>query len=197
VTYQVVVENVDDGVGSAGFEVSVNDTSVAAVTDVQVNSGFPSTFTTTELASNGSSVFVQVAGGDTASTGPVTVANVTVRAESVGAAALDLSVDSVGDEAGFSYTVVGSDGATLTVTDVPEVSVIGTEPATDGPGEYAGDGVYQDVNGDGSVTLADVTAIFNNYNGDAVQNNPRLFDYNGDGSITLADITTLFNQVSI
>lgn len=76
------------------------------------------------------------------------------------------------------------------------VPVIGDDPSTDGSGEFAGDGIHQDVNGDGSVTLADVTSVFTNYNSNAIQNNADLFDYNRDGQITLADVTTLFNQVS-
>ena len=197
VTYDIVVANVTDGVGSTDLQITLNNTDVAAITDVGVSSAFPSTFTRTEIASDGSSVIIQVSGGDTTTTDTVTVGNVTVNAKQTGPAVLDLSARSVGDESGLSYTVARSEGAQLTVTDTPSVIVVGTEPTTDGPGQYAGDGVHQDVNGDGSVTPADVTALFNNYNSDAVQNNPTLFDYNGDGSVTLADVTTLFNQATI
>jgi hypothetical protein len=76
------------------------------------------------------------------------------------------------------------------------VAVIGDETTTDGDGQYVGDGRHQDINGDGSVTLADVTGFFNRINSDAVQNNVSLFDFNGDGRVTPSDVTTLFNQVA-
>ena len=76
------------------------------------------------------------------------------------------------------------------------VAVVGDARTTDGSGAFAGDGRHQDVNGDGSVTLADVTAAFDNYDSAAVQDNPELFDFNGDGAVTLADVTTLFNRAA-
>ena len=49
-----------------------------------------------------------------------------------------------------------------------------------------------DVNGDGSVTSADVTVLYNYLLGNDNSNlvNP---DVNGDGSITSADVTVVYN----
>ena len=59
----------------------------------------------------------------------------------------------------------------------------GSEPTTEVPG---------DVNGDGSVTAADVTEIYNYLlNGD--QTYVDTGDVNGDGSITSADITAIYS----
>ena len=49
-----------------------------------------------------------------------------------------------------------------------------------------------DVNGDGNVTSADVTAIYNlllNNDDSAIVNG----DQNGDGDITAADVTSVYN----
>lgn len=127
------------------------------------------------------------ASGVTNSDGVVTFSNVTastegtieviVSAEGYANATASLTVEAAQD---------GDDG----------VAVVGSSPSTDGSGAYAGDGVHQNVNGDQSVTLADVTALFNNFNSATIQDNSSLFDFNGDGQISLADVTTLFNSVS-
>lgn len=49
-----------------------------------------------------------------------------------------------------------------------------------------------DVNGDGSVTSADVTALYNyllNNDSSSIVNG----DQNGDGNITSADVTAVYN----
>ena len=49
-----------------------------------------------------------------------------------------------------------------------------------------------DVNGDGNVTAADVTAIYNwllNNDDSSIVNG----DQNGDGDITAADVTSVYN----
>ncbi len=52
--------------------------------------------------------------------------------------------------------------------------------------------VYGDVNGDGSVTSADITAVYNYLlTGDDTYLST--CDVNGDGSITSSDITAIYN----
>ena len=59
-------------------------------------------------------------------------------------------------------------------------------------GATAGDVIPGDVNGDGNVTAADVTALYgvllNNDYSNVVNG-----DQNGDGEITAADITAIYN----
>ncbi|MFB6185677.1 MAG: NosD domain-containing protein, partial [Halobacteriaceae archaeon] len=58
------------------------------------------------------------------------------------------------------------------------------------------DGKYEDVNGDGTVNVVDVQALFYNREMDAIQNNTEAFDYNDDGEVNVVDVQVLFNQVS-
>ena len=51
-----------------------------------------------------------------------------------------------------------------------------------------------DVNQDGSVTAADITALYDSLLGNSIRFLP-YSDVNGDGSITSADITTLYNVI--
>jgi hypothetical protein len=66
------------------------------------------------------------------------------------------------------------------------------------PTDPDGDGVYEDVNGDGSVNVGDAQAIFANTQDPVVQNNVAAFDYNDDGSVNVGDAQALFaNGISV
>ncbi|WP_152422953.1 dockerin type I domain-containing protein [Halorubrum kocurii] len=62
-------------------------------------------------------------------------------------------------------------------------------PATDPDG----DGVYEDVNGDGDATVSDVQALFANQ--DTASQYPTAFDFNGDGETTVLDVQALFVEL--
>jgi PKD repeat protein len=101
---------------------------------------------------------------------------------------------------GVINTAAGS-GETYAAT-YDSLAVEALEPTADGPPALPGfenaptdpdgDGVYEDVNGNGAVTLADVTALFANTDSAAVTENPAAFDVNGNDEFTLADVTALF-----
>jgi len=71
--------------------------------------------------------------------------------------------------------------------------VVDGSPAQD----LDGDGLYEDVNGDGGAVAGDATVLINAIKrGDpAVMNNVEKFDFNGDGKITEADAEALFNMI--
>ncbi|MFB6254411.1 MAG: right-handed parallel beta-helix repeat-containing protein [Halobacteriaceae archaeon] len=54
------------------------------------------------------------------------------------------------------------------------------------------DGKFEDINGDGTVNVVDVQALFANLRSSAIQNNKRAFDFNGDGSVNVVDVQWLF-----
>jgi hypothetical protein len=62
------------------------------------------------------------------------------------------------------------------------------------PTDVDGDGLYEDVNGDSSVNVIDVQALFANIDAPTVQNNVDAFDYNGDGVVDVVDVQALFAQ---
>ena len=66
------------------------------------------------------------------------------------------------------------------------------------PTDPDGDGVYEDVNGDGSVNANDAQALFANLDDPAVQaeSNTGFFDVNGDGSVNVNDAQALFNDLT-
>jgi len=61
-----------------------------------------------------------------------------------------------------------------------------------------GDGRYEDVNGDGALTLSDPTALFVNRERPAVTGNASAFDFADDGGVGVGvgDVTALFDELS-
>ncbi|MEZ3118124.1 PQQ-binding-like beta-propeller repeat protein [Halobaculum sp. MBLA0147] len=84
---------------------------------------------------------------------------------------------------GLVYALQGAD----TTPDAPDVTGDGNV-ATDPDG----DGLFEDVNGDGEFSVVDVQALFANLDSAAVQDNPELFDFNGDGQVDVTDVQALF-----
>jgi hypothetical protein len=295
-TYDVVVDSAAGGVGAGEVAVTVDDTSLATISDVtvlNVNGGIDVDATVTD-----SSAQFDYFGADTADTGSVTIATVTV--EGAGDGTASLSIDPTGDnsevllfdEDGVPYDVTGTDGATLEVlpvqfsvdsTSAPEKAAVGstatvtatvssdgnvestqtvellfdvdgdgtaesvaskqvtigangqtevsfevdvpadasfgdrsysvetvadsaggtvefTPPDINGdgtlPGDPDGDGLYEDVNGDGAVDTGDAQALFSSRDSEPVQTNAVAFDFNGDGSVDVGDAQALFNQIT-
>lgn len=52
-----------------------------------------------------------------------------------------------------------------------------------------------DVNGDGSISIADVTALVNIVLGRTAEFDEKVADVNGDGSVSVADVTALVNLI--
>lgn len=192
VTYDVVFETADSGVGSYNFTLTSANASVAQFTDVTLN-GDPGV-SEVNFTTNGSRLSVDVALADTNDTGSVTLATVSVKSINTGTTDLALSVGVVADEQGNSYTIAEDTGTSINVT--------GSQP---GPGDVTGngdaatdpdgDGQFEDINGDGSANVADVQALFAALN-TIGSDNASFFDFNDDGNLNVADVQALFTQMS-
>jgi hypothetical protein len=169
-TIDVVVDDVDGGAGAAEFRVSLADTTVARLTDVTV---LGSGRVEQAAADDGSWIDVKYAFVDTADTGSVTVAEVTVEGVAPGTTGVAIesaagnSATVVYDESGVGYTVTGTNGIRLAVGDagstadagsdrtVPEDGSDGSDAAGTGssdgvssaePGDTAGEDASSDAN---------------------------------------------------
>lgn len=187
-TFDIVVASADGGVGVYDLTISLDDTSVGTVTDATVVNGGSAVLSDVQIASSGSSAALEVVLADTADSGSVTVATVTVETAGEGTTDLSLDVTQLGTESGTAYEVTATEGATLEVSQL----VVGdsANPAADGDG----DGVYEDINGDGSVDMLDVQTLWSARNGQTIANNPTAFDFNGDGQFTILDVQSLYSQ---
>ncbi|WP_226023135.1 glycoside hydrolase family 16 protein [Halomicrobium salinisoli] len=69
---------------------------------------------------------------------------------------------------------------------------IGDGPA---PTDPDGDGLYEDLNGNGEADFEDVVTYFDNMDDPAVTDHVDYYDYNGNGEADFADLVDLFEQV--
>jgi len=85
-------------------------------------------------------------------------------------------------------------------TDEIEVGDSPSAPDVNGDGNPAqdldGDGLFEDVDGNGEFTVGDVQVFFDNRDADAVQDNAELFNFDGDepASIGVSDVQVLFQM---
>jgi hypothetical protein len=137
-TFQIVVNNAQDGVGAAEFRVGVNN-SFAEITDMEV---FGSGSTKVAIADNGSSVDVEYAFRDTADTGNVSIAKVTVQGLSDGSTGVSLEPAAgnsgvlIFDEGGTGYDVTDTNDAMLSVVGDEASSDSGNDESSPDSGSY-------------------------------------------------------------
>jgi len=63
------------------------------------------------------------------------------------------------------------------------------------PRDLNGDGLFEDVNGDGTVTIEDVRLFSFNVSNPLFQENGRLFDFDSDGDVDFDDAVFLAGLV--
>lgn len=194
--YNINVSNVNNGVGSLDVRVSVGDTSIAKITDATDEVG-----TTigpgTQLESDGSSARIEgsAVGGGLSATGEVNIATVTISGAAPGETTLTINSGAdVGDQGGNSYIISDTTDAIINVTDEPA----GPEDVTGNgvaPTDPDGDGLYEDINGNGAVGFSDLTALFEAFNNNRINDtNQQFFNFNGQGGVGFADITSIYNN---
>ena len=111
-------------------------------------------------------------------------------------------------EATESGTVAPEEGQALlkaTVPEDPEESgrITPGVPSLPGyensPQDLDGDGLFEDVNGDGEFTIFDVQAFFTNFQSEIVQSNPAAFNFTEEEDpeeVTIFDVQALFQKLS-
>jgi PKD repeat protein len=60
------------------------------------------------------------------------------------------------------------------------------------PTDPDGNGLYEDVNGDGRFDVVDVQALFGNRDAASARSTSGGFDFNRDGAVTIVDVQKLF-----
>jgi hypothetical protein len=166
-TYEVVVDSADGGVGAGEIAVSVADASVATIEGVDIVGP-----NTVEKEVTDSSAEFDYFGANTADSGSVVIAEVTV--EGTGAGTTDLAIEPANDndevllfdETGAPYDVTGTNGASLEVLPVQFLVDSTSTPAKAAVGSTTT--VTATVSSDGDVESTQTVEL--------------LFDLNGDGT---------------
>lgn len=185
-TVYVTVSSVTEGVGTVDLNVSVANGSVVEVTEATTTIGG------NDDSSLGAGTEARLIGfnGDTNDSGEVRVAEVVINGSNVGTTTVQVStVRGLGDESGNQY-ILGSTGEdTVEVVAVPTVGNKSVNPK-----DPDNDGTYEDVNGDGTFDLNDVTTLFENSDGEIVNQYAEAFDFNGNGEFDIVDVQALYNE---
>jgi len=119
-TYDVVVANASGGVGDRGVVVSVDDPSVAPITDVSLRGNRSDEAAAVSIAADGSSANLTSAMTNTDGNESVVVATVTVTGDDIGTSDLGLRVDTLDTATGDAYNVTAASGAAITVEPNPD-----------------------------------------------------------------------------
>ncbi|GAB3041923.1 ThuA domain-containing protein [Natronobiforma cellulositropha] len=61
--------------------------------------------------------------------------------------------------------------------------------------DLTGDGLYEDITGDGNLGFNDVVTFFEEHNSDVVQSNVEYFDFSGNGQVGFNDVVALFERL--
>lgn len=99
------------------------------------------------------------------------------------------------------YTIVVSitddDGGTG--SDRIEIIVTATPPTLPGmsaaSNDLDGDGLTEDINGNGRLDFSDIVALFEYLDSPDIQTHPEFYDFNRNGVIDMADVISLFDTV--
>ena len=177
------------GFSGAEVTVSVSNPDVASITGVE----FPEDLGLTErsLSSDGSSVTIRVADTDRnveAGGRDVPLATLTVRGDSTGTADLRIDVRQMDGESGDPIDATAREG--VLVTGPPTVT------GGSAPTDPDGDGLYEDLNGNGRLDYEDIEILFSNFDADSVTMNESAYDFNENGQLDFDDIVDLYEEVN-
>jgi PKD repeat protein len=178
-----------DGVSGGRLTVSVDHPGVARINGASYADGFDLT-RTPDVSSDGSSVELALADVEkSVQPGATDVPLATLDVEGVGTGTTDLTVEveAFDDDAGDSIDVLTRDGLVVTGP-----SALG---GGDAPTDPDGDGLYEDVNGNGRLDYDDIVTLFEEFDSDAVRMNEAAYDFNENGELDYDDIVDLYEEI--
>ncbi len=184
-TFTLVLSEAPEGLSGCNVTISLSNGSVATITDltypgwatVYQNLILPADSVTLKMAD----LTKQVEPGAT----NIAIATFTVRGEALGSTAVGVSVTAMDDDDGAMITPAVSP-ATFRVV-VPIQPVNGAMPT-----DPDGDGLYDDLNGNGRSDFNDVVIYFNYMEWIGANEPVQYFDFNGNGRIDFDDVVELF-----
>jgi len=187
-TADLTASSLPKGFSGAEVTVSLSDPEVATITGVS----FPDALgiTKSSVSSDGSEAKlrlvdldrnVQSGGRD------VTVGSLDVRADSTGTTDMNVEIHKMNDESGSQIEAEARMGVLL--VGPPAVSSVSA------PTDPDGDGLYEDVNGNGRLDYGDIETLFEHFDSDSVTLNKAAYDFNENGELDFDDIVTLYDEV--
>lgn len=186
----VILTSAPNGVSTYSYEVSLNDTNTATITGFRF-AGTPNQRTISYGSSNGSVTVTGSISNIPAGTN-VSIGTVVVSGASPGRTSIGLQITQLIDSKNNFVTYKKVTNGSINVTSGPGDLTGNGKAATDPDS----DGVYEDINGDGTGNLRDLRPFFNLVKpSGSSPSSPGIIDFNGDGKATLQDLQPFFNEV--
>ncbi|MFB6085104.1 MAG: alkaline phosphatase PhoX [Halorientalis sp.] len=185
----LTVSSLPNGFSGARLTVSISDGGVAEITGASYNDALGIT-AAPKIAADGQSVELRVAdlGGEIQPGAQnVTLGTLEIEAVGTGTADLEISVHNMDAEDGSEIDVQERMG--MVVTGPPAIG-----PGGSAPTDPDGDGLYEDVNGNGRMDYADIELLFENLDSEAVTGNVSAYDFNENGQIDYDDVVELYQE---
>ena len=136
-------------------------------------------------------------GGDTVYEHDAWIMRVDANREKAWEQVLDFSegVDYIYKTGEGTYLLGGSNEASWIATrESPILRLPDVTGGGDRPSDPDRDGLYEDVNGDGSLNVGDAQTLYSNRDSGAVQDYVNQYDFNDDGVVNVGDAQTLFSE---
>jgi PKD repeat protein len=127
-----------------------------------------------------------------AGSGEIVLAEVVLRGKAEGMMQIELVVVRMDDDGGGSIPITIRNGV------LEVVRVLGLPPVEENlppPRDLDGDGLYEDVNGNGRLDYDDVVKFFRHFDDPVITQYSRYYDFNRNGRLDYDDIVELFKKV--
>ncbi|WP_339104812.1 alkaline phosphatase PhoX [Haloterrigena salinisoli] len=190
-TVDLTLSSIPDGLAGGRITVSVEHADVAEITDASYHDALELT-SGPSIDGDGSSVefrFADLENEIGATREEVTLA--TLDLEGVGTGTTDVTIE--------VHSLDDDDGTAIDTQARPGVVVVGPPPVGEGSGraptDLDGDGLFEDVNGNGRLDYEDVTLLFENLEDESVRLNEAAFDFNENGRIDYDDVVALYDEL--
>ncbi|SER71868.1 alkaline phosphatase PhoX [Natrinema salaciae] len=191
-TAELTLSSVPDGLAGGRVTVSLEHTDVAEITGASYHGAIELAADPT-ISADGSTVEFQFADlDDEIQPGATNVRLATVELEGISAGTTDITAD--------IHALDADDGSAIDTRSHTGVVVTGPPPIGDGSGgrpptDVDGDGLYEDVNGNGRLDYDDVVVLFEHIESDSVTLNVDAYDFNDNGRIDYDDVAELYDEL--
>jgi len=188
-TVNVVLESAPHGLAGYELEVTIQDGSIATIDQVDL----PDVGITESSTLPQASVSIRVVDLERkieAGARETVLATVHLRGLKEGSSAITLQVVTMDTDDGAAANPAAVISGELEVKSRTFALVEG-KPAQD----LDGDGLFEDLNGNGRLDFADVLLLYRNLASPAILEHAELVDFNGNGRPDSADVVALFEKV--
>ena len=185
----VVASNFPAGLSGYNLTVSIDDPAIAEIVDIEYPSWALITQNSTLPATSIYMKTVDLEDSVKEGAADVVLATLTVSGKEKGSANLSIGVKRLEDDSGDSI-----EPALLAGT--IEVTLLSPLPDQEyAPRDLDGDGLYEDLTGNGEFSFVDIVAYFHNM--DWIEENMPVeyFDFNGNGRIDFDDVVDMFAMI--